>query len=202
MKLLIATGNQHKLEEIRGLFHVEGVELIGLTDLEGDVPDIEETGLTFESNAILKAAGLATFANMWALADDSGIEVDALDGAPGIYSARYAGVHGDDSANNRKLLADMEGQPNRSSRFRCAIALSDPQGNSETVSGAVEGQLDVKQTGDHGFGYDSMFIPDGHEESFGVLPPSIKEAISHRSRAVAAALETWGEKLAKITQEA
>lgn len=189
--LLIATGNLHKLAEIQDLFNDPETGLVGFRDMDKDAPEVEETGVTFEENAIIKAVAYAAFYQCWTLADDSGIEVDALDGAPGVYSARYAGVHGDDLANNLKLLADMEGVSERSARFRCAIAISSPSGETQVVDGTVEGQLALTETGDHGFGYDSMFIPDGHQQSFGELPPEIKREISHRSEAVKAAASMW-----------
>jgi len=193
MKLLIATGNAHKLAEIKTLFVQAGVELIGLADVPGLPPDIEETGSTFEANALLKAHGYAAFADMWALADDSGLVVDALDGAPGIYSARYAGTHGDDDGNNRKLLEELEGVPNeqRTGRFVCAVALAHPDGRERVLEAACEGHIDHGETGDHGFGYDPLFIPEGHSQSFGVLDPAIKAQISHRSKAVRAAADAW-----------
>lgn len=193
MKILIATGNAHKLEEIRRLFVQPDVELIGLSDIPGEPPEIEETGDTFQENALLKAHGYAKFAKMWALADDSGIAVDALDGAPGIYSARYAGTHGDDAGNNRKLLAELEGVPHekRTGRFVCAVALAHPDGRQHVLEDVCEGHVDTRETGDHGFGYDPLFIPLGHHESFGVLDPALKARISHRAKAVRAAAEQW-----------
>lgn len=193
MKLLIATGNAHKLEEIRQLFAVPGIELIGLSDLPEPAPEVPETGLTFEANALQKAVGYAAFANMWALADDSGLVVDALDGEPGIYSARYAGTHGDDAGNNRKVLEKLVGVPasERGGRFVCAVAIAHPDGTTRVLEAACEGRIDLEETGDHGFGYDPMFIPEGHEQSFGVLDAAIKAEISHRSKAVRAAADAW-----------
>lgn len=189
--LLIATGNAHKLREIQELFDDPETELSGFGDLDGAPPEVEETGVTFAENAEIKAREYARHYGCWTLADDSGIEVDALDRAPGVYSARYAGVHGDDAANNRKLLADMRGVENRTARFRCAIVICSPEGEVVHVDGTVEGRLADVETGEHGFGYDPMFVPDGYEESFGVLDPAIKREISHRSRAVRAAAAAW-----------
>jgi XTP/dITP diphosphohydrolase len=196
MKILLATGNAHKLGEILDLMNIPGLELIGLSEFP-DAPEVEETGVTFEENAALKAREYAAFANMWTLADDSGIEVDALDLAPGVHSARYAGVHGADDANNEKLLADMKGKRDRRGRFRCVLALSSPEGKVETVSGSVEGTIDSRCTGDHGFGYDVLFIPEGHTESFGVLPAEVKRDISHRAAACKKGVEKWGAFFAK-----
>jgi len=197
MKLLIATGNAHKLEEIRQLFSVPGIDLIGLSDLPEPAPEVPETGLTFEANALQKAVGYAAFADMWALADDSGLVVDALDGEPGIYSARYAGTHGDDAGNNRKVLEKLVGVPDseRGGRFVCAVAIAHPDGTTRVLEAACEGRIDHEETGDHGFGYDPMFIPEGHAQSFGVLDAAIKAEISHRSKAVRAAADAWSELL-------
>jgi len=172
MKLLIATGNAHKLEEIRDLFSVPGIELIGLSDLAEAAPDVPETGLTFEANALLKAVGYAAFADMWALADDSG-------------------------ANNRKVLEKLEGVPpaERSGRFVCAVAIAHPDGTTRVLEAHCEGRIDLAESGEGGFGYDPMFIPEGHEHSFGVLDPAIKAEISHRSKAVRAAAEQWADLL-------
>ena len=189
--LLIATGNAHKLGEIRELFDDPDTELLGFGDFDPPPPEVEETGATFAANAEIKALAYARHYNEWALADDSGIEVDALGGAPGVFSARFAGTHGDDAANNRRLLADMRGRADRAARFRCAIVIASPGGATHHVDGTVEGRIAESETGDHGFGYDPLFIPDGHRESFGVLPPGIKRAISHRARAVRAAAGLW-----------
>lgn len=197
MKILLATGNAHKLKEIMELINIEGLELLGL-DTFDNVPDVEETGITFEENAIIKAREYARFSGMWTLADDSGIEADALNGEPGVYSARYAGVHGADDANNEKLLREMADKDDRRGRFLCVLALSSPDGETvDTVSGAVEGVIDHQCTGRNGFGYDPLFIPLGHELSFGQLDPFIKQQISHRAAACQLASEKWGDFFAR-----
>ena len=190
MKLLIATGNRHKFHEISAILNSPHLAFISLKDLASP-PGVVEDGETFELNAIKKAVTLARFSGSWTLADDSGLEVDALGGAPGVYSARYAGEPSNDAANNQKLLANLEGVMNRRARFRCAIALSDPVGVARTVSGACEGALLTAVRGHGGFGYDPLFIPDGYELTFAELAPGVKNTISHRARALAAAFLQW-----------
>ena len=192
MKLLVSTRNMHKLDEIRYLLDLPGVELMSVNDFE-DLPEVEEDGDTFEANAIKKAAELAAITGLWTLADDSGIEVDALGGEPGIYSARYAGVEGDgaDPANNEKLLKKMNGVEDRTARFRCAIALVSPDGVARTVSASCEGVVLQELIGDGGFGYDPMFLPDGFDRTFAQLTADEKHSVSHRSRALAKAREEW-----------
>lgn len=190
MQILVATGNTHKLEEIRAFLRGFAGDWVGLDSLENP-PEIDEDGDTFEANAEKKARVMAAFSGMWTLADDSGLEVDALGGAPGVHSARYGGVHGDNAANNRKLLADLEGQVDRCARFRCVIALASPEGEVRSVSGSVEGRIATACRGTRGFGYDPLFIPAGYEESFGLLPASVKANISHRAQACERASEAW-----------
>lgn len=192
MKLLIATRNAHKLAEIREM--LPGVELVG-TDGRPDVPDPEETGNVFEANAAIKAEAWLAATGLPALADDSGLEVDALNGAPGIHSARYAGVHGDSAANNAKLLRELEGVPTgkRTARFVCALALALPGQPVRTLRAACEGRIITEGQGTNGFGYDPLFIPEGYTESFGVLPAEVKATLSHRARAFALARELWPE---------
>lgn len=192
MKLLIATRNAHKLAEIREM--LPGVELVG-TEAWADVPDPEETGTTFEANAAIKAEAWLAATGLPALADDSGLEVDALKGEPGIHSARYAGVHGDSAANNAKLLRELAGVPSekRTARFVCALALALPGQPVRTLRAACEGRIITELQGTNGFGYDPLFIPRGYSESFGVLPAEVKATLSHRARAFAAAREQWPE---------
>ncbi len=190
MKVLIATRNAHKLEEIRGL--LPGVELVG-TEAWAHLPDPEETGTTFEANATIKAEAWCAATGLPALADDSGLEVDALGGAPGIHSARYAGAHGDTAANNAKLLAELAGVPAaaRGARFVCALALARPGMETVTLRGTCEGRIIEALHGTHGFGYDPLFVPEGHAQSFGELPAEVKASLSHRARAFALAREQW-----------
>ena len=192
MKLLVATRNAHKLEEIRAL--LPGVELVGMAAWP-QVPDPEETGQTFEANAAIKAAAWCAAIGLPALADDSGLEVEALGGAPGIYSARYAGVHGDTAANNARLLRDLAGVPpeKRGARFVCALALALPGEPVRTLRGECAGRILLEPRGVHGFGYDPLFAPEGFDASFGELPEAVKARLSHRARAFALAREHWPE---------
>jgi XTP/dITP diphosphohydrolase len=190
MPILLATRNAHKLQEIREM--LPGVELIG-TDAYPEVPDPIEDGETFEANAAIKAIAWAKATGLTAIADDSGLEVDALNGAPGIHSARYAGEHGNTAANNAKLLRELEGvpAPQRTARFVCALALATPDGVVKTLRGACEGAILADAAGANGFGYDPLFVPAGYTESFGVLPDAVKAGISHRAKAFMAAREQW-----------
>jgi XTP/dITP diphosphohydrolase len=190
MKLVVATRNPHKLAEIRRMLDVPGLELVGADDVPG-LPDVEEDGATFAENAVKKAVTLAAAAGCPALADDSGLEVDALGGAPGVLSARYAGEGQNDGANNRKLLAALDGVNDRTARFRCVIALADADGTCETVSGACEGRIVDAPRGTEGFGYDPLFLPAGHDLTFGEMGAELKDRISHRAAALAAARDAW-----------
>ena len=197
MSLLIATGNRHKFHEIAAILDHFHLSLISLKDLAG-APEVIEDGDTFEANALKKAVTLARFSGLWTLADDSGLEVVALNGEPGVWSARYAGEPSNDAANNQKLLAKLEEGHDRRARFRCVIALSDPAGRGRTVSGACEGSLLTAVRGQGGFGYDPLFVPDGYSQTFAELPPEIKNGISHRARALAVAVQAWGPDLSSI----
>lgn len=196
MKLVIATRNKHKLEEIRAIFHQPALEIVSAFDFP-DIPDVEEDGQTFEANAVKKAVTLATATGFWALADDSGLEVDALNGAPGVYSARYAGEPVNYKANNEKLLEEMMVVGDRTARFRCVIALSSPTGVARTVEGSCEGSIGFEECGEGGFGYDPVFIPEGHTLTFAELEPEAKNAISHRGLALREAAAQWGSILEK-----
>lgn len=196
-QLIIATGNAHKLEEIRAIFAISGLELVGLHAVPG-APDVEEDRDTFEGNAIKKAATLAEFSGQWSLADDSGLEVDALNGEPGVYSARYAGEPADYAANNDKLLRELSDVTARTARFRCVMALCSPDGDTYTVEGCCEGRIAVAERGEGGFGYDPLFVPDGHDVTFAEMTPEAKNAISHRGRALAQAALEWSEILSGL----
>ena len=195
MKLVIATRNKHKLEEIRAIFSPHALELASALDFP-DIPDVVEDGLTFEDNAIKKAATLARAIGCWALADDSGLEVEALEGRPGVYSARYAGEPADYEANNRKLLAELQGKSNRRAHFRCVVALADPSGKTRVVQGRCDGTIIDRLRGRAGFGYDPLFVPDGYSETFAEMSAELKNRISHRARALAEAKRAWGSLLA------
>ncbi len=185
MKLLIATHNAHKLHEIRAILTMPNLEIIGM-DAFPDVPEVIEDGDTFEANAIKKAVEVANATGVLTMADDSGLEVDALEGAPGVYSARYAGEPSNDAANNRKLLVALDGITNRTARFRCAIALVEPNGTPQTVDGRCEGTICHEPQGENGFGYDPLFTPDGYDQTFAQLGDAVKNSISHRGAALAA----------------
>ena len=192
--ILFASRNRHKLAEIRAIL---GPSILSTDDLP-DLPHIEETADTFEGNAILKARGLALASGLWTLADDSGLEVDALHGEPGVQSAYYAGRHATDADNLNKLHHAMRGVSNRAARFRCVLALSSPDGQTRTLSGVCEGRLADTPRGANGFGYDPLFIPDGHSSTFAELPASTKNALSHRARALAVAKHEWAEHFASF----
>lgn len=190
MRLLVATRNRHKLAEIRAILAVPGLELVGADEAPG-LPEVDEDAPDFEGNAVKKARTLALAARCWTLADDSGLEVDALGGAPGVTSARYAGPQADTPANNAKLLAALQGITDRRARFRCVLALAAPDGSARIVDGRCEGRILEALRGAHGFGYDPLFVPDGHTQTFAELPPEVKNRISHRARALQRAREEW-----------
>ncbi len=192
MILLIATRNKHKLEEIRAILGAPALALKSALDFP-DIPDVVEDGATFEANAQKKAEALARATGLWTLADDSGLEVDALGGAPGVFSARYAGEPTDYAANNSKLLRELAGGKNRTARFRCVLALASPAGKVRFVDGRCEGRIIEDLRGAGGFGYDPLFIPDGFAQTFAEMPTDAKNKISHRGRALAAARVAWRE---------
>ena len=181
-KLVFATNNAHKLEEIRAILG-DKVEILSLNDIHCHA-DIPETADTLEGNAALKAAYIYEHYGLDCFADDTGLEVEALNGAPGIYSARYAGGEGHDSeANMKKLLREMEGKENRRAQFRTAICLI--EGGKETLfEGIVKGEIIREKRGGSGFGYDPVFVPEGYTETFAEMGREEKNKISHRARAV------------------
>ena len=191
MKILIASRNAHKIQEIREIFDLPGVEWVS-TAAFPELADVVEDGDTFEANAIKKAVELATATGLWALADDSGLEVAALGNAPGVYSARYAGEPCSHANNNAKLLRELDGKADRSARFRCVAALSDPAGRAETVSGSCPGRIIETLRGAQGFGYDPLFVPDGFAQTFAEMGSEQKNRLSHRGRALALAQQKWG----------
>lgn len=184
-KLLIATTNTGKVAEIAELLSDLNYEVIGLADLPQALPDVEETGTTFAANALLKAKYYHAQTGLLALADDSGLEVDALDGRPGVYSARYAGVGASDAAKIAKLLEELRDVPaaERTGRFVCVIALVG-SGVSKTFTGTCAGLLADAPRGTNGFGYDPVFIEPSSGRSFAELTRAEKAAISHRGRAL------------------
>lgn len=183
-KLVFATNNAHKLEEIRAILGNK-VEVLSLKDIQCDV-DIPETADTLEGNAVLKAEYIYRHYGLDCFADDTGLEVEALNGAPGVYSARYAGGEGHDSeANMRKLLAEMEGKTNRKAQFRTAICLIEG-GAEHLFEGVVKGEIIEEKRGASGFGYDPVFMPEGYTETFAEMGSEEKNRVSHRARAVQA----------------
>jgi XTP/dITP diphosphohydrolase len=187
--LVLATRNTKKLAELRRILDEAGlaVELAG-PEVFADVPDIAETGATFAENALLKARGVAAATGLPAVADDSGLCVDALNGMPGILSARWAGRHGDDEANLDLVLGQLADIPDerRGAAFVCAAALARPDGSSDVVTGEIRGVLLRERRGENGFGYDPIFRPDGYTVTTAEMSAADKDAISHRGRALRA----------------
>jgi XTP/dITP diphosphohydrolase len=188
-RIVLATRNAKKLAELERLLIAEGldVEILG-TDAFTDLPEIAETEATFAGNALLKARAVAAHTGLPAIADDSGLCVDALNGMPGVLSARWAGGHGDDDANLDLVLAQLADIPEgrRGAHFACAAALVSPDGHEEVVEGRVDGVLLRERRGSGGFGYDPIFLPDGFDATTAEMPPELKDAISHRGRAMRA----------------
>lgn len=181
-KLVFATNNAHKLDEIRAILG-DKIEVLSLKDINCDA-DIPETADTLEGNAALKAEYIYKNYGLDCFADDTGLEVEALGGAPGVYSARYAGGDGHDSeANMRKLLEELDGEQNRKAQFRTAICLIE-QGEEHLFEGIVKGSIIEQKRGVSGFGYDPVFMPEGYEETFAEMGNAEKNKISHRARAV------------------
>jgi XTP/dITP diphosphohydrolase len=187
-ELLIATNNAGKIRELNGLLADLPLRLRQLSEFS-QITEVEETGKTFVENAQLKARLYSRQTNLWTLADDSGLEVDALGGAPGVFSARYAGPNASDEERNARLLAELAqtDDAHRTARFTCAIALYDPATAAlEIFEGTCEGRIARHPQGTHGFGYDPLFIPSGYAHTFGELSDDVKQQISHRARALAA----------------
>jgi len=183
-RLLVSTRNAHKVEEIRAILS-SAFEVSDLAILP-EMPEVEETGTTFEENATLKAVAASLLFEGWVIADDSGLEVDALGGAPGVYSSRYAGADATDADNNALLLRNLDGVrgKERSARFRCVIVLARAGRKLAAFVGAVEGIIVNERKGAGGFGYDPLFVPDGYCETFGQLPAGVKNRLSHRAQAL------------------
>jgi XTP/dITP diphosphohydrolase len=180
-KLVFATNNKHKLEEIRAILS-QSYQIVSLDEI-GCSEDIPETAETLEGNALLKAQYIKTHYGYDCFADDTGLEVKALNNAPGVYSARYAGESKDSKANMRKILRELENQSDRSARFRTVIALI-LGGKEYLFEGIVEGKLIEEARGNAGFGYDPVFVPEGHTETFAEMGADVKNTISHRAKAV------------------
>lgn len=185
-ELVLGTNNAKKLIELRLLLPEDQVQLTTLAEIPESI-DVEETGDTFQANAALKATEQAKHLQRWVLAEDSGLTVNALKGQPGVMSARYAGTHGDDEANNDKLLRELEAVPDerRDAHFNCYLCLSDPDGQVRLEeNGRCGGRIAQQRSGGAGFGYDPLFIIREYHQTFGELDLTVKRAISHRSRAL------------------
>ena len=196
-KLLVATHNPGKVREYREILADLPLEVTYL-DAEGITFEVEETGATFAENAILKATAYARASSLWTWADDSGLEVDALGGVPGVYSSRYAGPDATDADRYRKLLDALSGVPwgGRTARFRCTVALATPCGDVRTTDGACEGVIAFGPAGSNGFGYDPVFYFPEQAATMAQLPPEVKNRVSHRGRAAQAAVGVLAEMLA------
>lgn len=180
MKLYVATGNAHKIREISEI-------LPDFKVIAADPGDVDENAPDFAGNALIKVRAIADrYRGEWCMADDSGLEVAALGGAPGVRSARYAGEPSDTAKNNRLLLRNLEGVADRRARFVCSVALISPEGEELSTQGVCEGRILQESAGTDGFGYDPLFVPEGGEKSFAELSASEKNALSHRARALAA----------------
>jgi XTP/dITP diphosphohydrolase len=189
-RFVLATQNVGKIQELERILEKTdlAIEVLGLRDFP-DMPDVEETGTTFAENSLLKSRAIAAFTGLPALADDSGLCVDALGGDPGIFSARWAGKHGDDEANIVKVLEQLHGESKRTARFVCAVSLVFPANHIHhheeiVVEGVMTGEITQAPIGSFGFGYDPIFRPDGYQLTSGQLDPVIKDEISHRGQAL------------------
>ena len=182
-RLIIATRNAHKTAEIAAILG-DRFEVVDATAFP-DFPEIEETGFTFLENARLKALGISARIDGWVLSDDSGLEVDALDGSPGVLSSSFGGEEGNHARNNARLMAEMAGKTDRRARFRCTMVLARNEVEAGHFTGSVEGRLLEACQGAEGFGYDPLFVPDGYDRTFAELGDDIKNSLSHRARALA-----------------
>ncbi|MBI4688738.1 MAG: XTP/dITP diphosphatase [Nitrospirae bacterium] len=183
MKIVLATRNKKKIEEIRRIVEGMPITIYTLDDFP-DCPEVIEDGKTFEENAVKKAIAVSKHAGMPALSDDSGLEVDALNKAPGVLSARYAGEEADDRKNVEKLLREMINKEDRTARFVCCITLAFPHGEIKTFMGYCEGRIGEKPKGSNGFGYDPVFYPEGYNRTFAEIGDEEKDALSHRGTAL------------------
>lgn len=183
MKLALASNNTHKLQEIRAILGDSFEEILSLENLNIHI-EIEENGSTLEENALIKARTICEMTHLVTLADDTGLMVDALDGAPGVYSARYAGIEHDDAKNRQLLLKNLEGQQNRNAHFSTVVALCFPDGRYITAEGSVNGEILQEERGCEGFGYDSLFYSFELQKTFAEATQQEKNTVSHRSRAL------------------
>jgi XTP/dITP diphosphohydrolase len=182
-RLILATRNAHKTGEIRHILgdHFEVLDVTSFPEL----PEIEETGTSFLENARLKALGISRRIDGWVLADDSGLEVDALAGAPGVWSSSFGGEEGNHALNNQRLMREMQGRQDRTARFRCTLVLAKNGEELGVFLGTVEGSIAESPSGTGGFGYDPLFIPAGCESTMADLGPEVKSKLSHRAEAIA-----------------
>jgi XTP/dITP diphosphohydrolase len=187
-RLIVATNNKHKAAEIKEMLSDLDFEVLSLADIGIDV-EVEEVGSTYAENALIKAMALRDLTQGWILADDSGLEIDALDRAPGLYSARYLGEDTPYMIKNSMILDKLEDVEDRSARFVCSIALVFDDGSYWITVNKCEGSISHSIQGSNGFGYDPIFIPEGHEQTFGVLPSEIKNSLSHRAKALQAVVQ-------------
>lgn len=189
VRIVLASRNTHKIVEMRRILTELGldIELVGTHEFP-ELPDVEETGTSFVANALLKAREVCAYTGLPAIGDDSGLSVDALNGMPGIYSARWAGTHGKDADNLNLLIAQLDHVPanRRGAAFHCAVAVATPEGDERIVEGIVEGTLIGSPRGTNGFGYDPIFVPTGYEITTAEMSDEEKDAISHRGRALRA----------------
>lgn len=183
MRICLATNNHGKIAELKSLLSALDIELVGLKEI-GCLVDLPETGHTFLENSLQKAQYVFDHYKIACVADDSGLEVDALQGKPGVFSARYAGAHGNDKANIKKLLIEMEEIENRKANFRTVITFIDSSGKVFHFEGKIDGELTKEEIGANGFGYDPIFIPNGYTQTFAQISHEIKNQISHRAKAV------------------
>lgn len=188
MEILLASNNRHKLKEMQQIFDAAlpgKIKIMTPSDVHGKILDVEENADTLEGNAYLKAKAFFDKTNIPCIADDTGLEIDALNGAPGVHSARFSGVHGDDAANRKKALELLTGKEldERTARFRTVICFVADE-KEEYIEGRCEGRIIFEERGDMGFGYDSLFQPEGHERTFAQMSDDEKNAISHRGNAV------------------
>jgi XTP/dITP diphosphohydrolase len=188
MKLIIASNNKHKIYEIKKILGGKFSEIVSLAEAGIDHETVED-GVTFLENAGKKAREIAEIANLPALADDSGICVDALGGAPGVYSARFSGVHGNDEDNNRLLLEKLSDKEDKSAHYCCAMVLAYPDGREISAEGFMYGEITHNPRGDRGFGYDPLFIPRGESRTVAEMTDEEKNLISHRANALAELLK-------------
>ena len=182
-RLILATRNAHKTAEIRAMLG-DRFEVLDVTDFP-ELPEIAETGTTFLENARLKALGISRLVDGWVVADDSGLEVDALAGAPGVWSSSFGGEEGNYALNNARLLAEMDGKSARQARFRCTMVVARDGREMAHFSGTVEGHICESPYGQQGFGYDPLFVPNGFKQTFAELGADVKNTLSHRFRALA-----------------